>query len=484
MKARSTRSVVRKASTVEKKIRRRASRAVPASLLVLLIIIGGALPGPTSVSSARGGYLPMTMLMSPYQSAVQWEAQRLIEHPTVVQAKQWATSYLSTTSLAADPANSADLQAYVDSLAYCLALDVVHGNQANPEFLWAGFPGSQYGMDNPDTIYRGVHVNESSSYIISGRRKEWNKSNGLYFELFDRMWGDGGMATSLGFLDHDQLITDPDGSFLITVDASEGIPGANHIQLKPGSAILAVRDTLVDWADEMPAELHIDRISGPEVVLLTKDQEAAEVARLIGTTAEFLSNYTMGILSNLPLPNWLPQPFPTPGGLPTQMSSIGKFQLAPDQALIVTIDPANADYMGFELGSYWFIAMNYWQHTSSLNKGQVAVNPDGTITYVLSARDPGVWNWIDTVNHDVGLIFVRWQNLPLNPDGTVVTPPMPGCQVVPFLEIDSNLPSGTVMVDSKDRRAQLRKRQLELGRRGAPYTKKKNCLQSMRRLFR
>lgn len=462
MKARLTIFVARKTLVnVAKDIKKTACGPLVAALLVLLLVVGVALPGRASVSAAEGTYSPMTMLVSPYQLAVEDAAARLLQYPAVVQAKQQAMDYLSDTSLAADPANLADLPAYVDGLAHYLAMYVALSNQTETQSFWCVFPSAQYGLDNPDNTYTGWVVNESSSYVITGKR---NTSNGLFFQLFDVLWGDGRMAQELGYLDDDQLITAPDGSFTITLDATPGTPGTNHIQLKPGSQILSVRDTLSDWASEMPADLHIERTAGPDVTPLTEEEQAAEVARLLGTTSVFLSAIMQIMLARLPSSNWLPLPSPPAGGLPTQLASMGYIDLADDQALVVTIDPAGAGYLGFSLCSYWFVAMNYWDYTSSLNNSQVVANADGTITYVLSAQDPGVWNWIDTVGHGVGLIYVRWQNVPVG-----VTPPMPTCQVVPLSMLNSVLPPDMAMADQNDRENQLQERRLSLERRIPHY---------------
>jgi hypothetical protein len=37
---------------------------------------------------------------------------------------------------------------------------------------------------------------------------------------------------------------------------------------------------------------------------------------------------------------------------------------------------------------------------------------DRTITYVVAARDPGVYNWLSTAGQHAGNILVRWQALP------------------------------------------------------------------------
>ena len=56
-----------------------------------------------------------------------------------------------------------------------------------------------------------------------------------------------------------------------------------------------------------------------------------------------------------------------PGGLATQYSSAGHFDLAEDQALIITLPVTDAPYLGFQLGSLWYISLDYINHQTSLN---------------------------------------------------------------------------------------------------------------------
>ncbi|HEX9175020.1 MAG TPA: hypothetical protein VF874_02650, partial [Mycobacterium sp.] len=45
--------------------------------------------------------------------------------------------------------------------------------------------------------------------------------------------------------------------------------------------------------------------------------------------------------------------------------------------------------------------------TGSLNKAQSVANEDGTYTYVISAVDPGVQNWIDSDGLSEGILTLR-----------------------------------------------------------------------------
>ena len=251
--------------------------------------------------------------------------------------------------------------------------------------------------------------------------------------MLDANFGDGTLGNSLGVLDGEDLHAAKDGSFTLTLDASEGTPGTDHMQLKPGSTVLVIRDTMVDWTGQNPMSLRVERKGGPVGTPPTGDERATEIARRIAAQASFWNRAVQG-LHGVPA-NVLVPPRAIQGGLPGQVASVGRFALADDQALVITVDPKGSPYLGFELTNDWATSMNYWEHTSSLNNGQVVNNVDGTVTYVLSARDPGVCNWLDPVRHAQGLMFLRWQGLPVG----AATPPPPASQVVPFDQLDAVL---------------------------------------------
>ena len=69
--------------------------------------------------------------------------------------------------------------------------------------------------------------------------------------------------------------------------------------------------------------------------------------------------------------------------------------------------------------------MNPWAESYEYRYSQVCTNqalarpnPDGSWTVVISARDPGVPNWLDTGGRLEGFALIRWvwaRSLPANP---------------------------------------------------------------------
>jgi hypothetical protein len=120
---------------------------------------------------------------------------------------------------------------------------------------------------------------------------------------------------------------------------------------------------------------------------------------------------------------------------------VGHFDLADDEAMIVTVTvPAaakeTAPYQGIQLGSMWYVSLDYINHQTSLTADQAVIDPDGRMRFVISERDPGVANWLERTGHRRGYVQIRWQRLTRDlgrEDG-------PAVSVVPCSEIPARLP--------------------------------------------
>lgn len=88
------------------------------------------------------------------------------------------------------------------------------------------------------------------------------------------------------------------------------------------------------------------------------------------------------------------------------------FKIAPDEAVLVTTGRGGAAYTGFQINDPWMIQPDVMTNQACLNLSQSTPNPDGTFSYVISASDPGVANWLDTVGLDAGIGIIRWQAVP------------------------------------------------------------------------
>jgi len=95
-----------------------------------------------------------------------------------------------------------------------------------------------------------------------------------------------------------------------------------------------------------------------------------------------------------------------------------------------------APYQGIQLGSMWYVSLDYINHQTSLTADQARADPDGRLRFVISERDPGLANWLECTGHRRGYVQIRWQRLSrdLGPaDG-------PQVEVVAFADLADVLP--------------------------------------------
>lgn len=82
---------------------------------------------------------------------------------------------------------------------------------------------------------------------------------------------------------------------------------------------------------------------------------------------------------------------------------------------------------------------------------------------MVSIRDPGVHNWVDTCGRHEALLLYRWQDLPREQvrQGPVIDP----LRIVKLRDLAQALPKNTVMVDRNERVRQIEAREIAFKRR-------------------
>ncbi|MEV6302369.1 hypothetical protein AB0M02_23340 [Actinoplanes sp. NPDC051861] len=269
-----------------------------------------------------------------------------------------------------------------------------------PYFVRSTGPYTKMGLDNPDTLYFHAWLREDAEYVVTGVR---GSTADLSFQILDGDYSPVEVPGSLAAFDDREIEIGPDGSFRLTVGPA------------PGAAMLVVREVFSDWATERPGTLRVERAGragyAPPPVTLDKITKRYGVAGKIllsrlRTFLAFAERFYLG----LPV-NTLTAPRPTPGGLSTQYSSVGHYDLTDDQAMIVTVPASDAPYQGIQLGSMWYVSLDYINHQTSLTAAQASVDADGMIRYVVSERNPGVANWLERTGHHRGYVQLRWQRL-------------------------------------------------------------------------
>jgi hypothetical protein len=442
--------------------------------------------GATTTETVTVTVKPTSPLGTADQIALEQKAQEIVNTPQVQAAIQalkaaWLAHAQQQFGLVGgvDAENLALLDQAAREQALNAAMTVVNNDPDNPLVMavdmrahsWYGTDtaGGRFIYDNPDTIYRTIPVRSDSTYVITGKYLGGipvDGNFGVYADISD--------AKPIGNLSAQNLVVNADGTFTITADGNPTAPGqTNHIYLPPDAQQIFVRYTMADWNTESAPSLTVTRTSGPAGSRAeTFDEMVAHTADILANFGTSAHNTALDIVTvnlqtgQLKPPNTLTQPFNFPGTLVSQKQSLGYFQLADNQALVITINPGNAGYFVVPVTNDWELSPGDGTEQTSLNNAQSIANADGTYTLVIAPDDPGVANWVSTGGLNQGTLYIRFQDL----DATSSAVPMiVSQQVVTLDQLGTVLPDGTKYLTDAQRQAQLAARVDGYNDRFGPY---------------
>jgi hypothetical protein len=175
-----------------------------------------------------------------------------------------------------------------------------------------------------------------------------------------------------------------------------------------------MREVYGDWSAQR-GTLVISRLdtagtAPPPLTRETVEKRYATAGKQLVSRVKTWLQFPQWFYLDIPV-NTMVAPRLTPGGLSTQYSSVGHFDLRPDQALVITVPVSDAPYLGFQLGSLWYISLDYINHQTSLNNTQAQADLDGKVRIVVADQNPGVTNWVETLGHRRGFLQFRWQRV-------------------------------------------------------------------------
>jgi hypothetical protein len=375
-----------------------------------------------------------TRLGTASQLAAERLALRLFDHPKVRAAAAAVLRQMMSNPGASDAEGAASLKRAVDIWTRSLVLRETNGDPYAPMIVcdadsaaheWFGFvyPSAQVAADNPDNVYRNAYLNGDASYVLHGRvsapgpaqfvlELTVGRPGSLVVQKSGKERVD--LGNQIGLLTNRDIAPDADGRFTLYIDPRPANGRKYHIQSREDCPqALLLRDTLSDWS-QVPLEYRIEKVAGTSGPPLTEELIAERTMDDLPEWVAFWTKFKENWMGT-PRANTMATPIARDGGW--GFGASGPYELAEDEALIATVSKGNAPYVSIQIIDRWLIGADPRLDFANLNIAQTTPNADGTLTYVVSVKDPGVANWASTGGQHRGYIFLRWQGTPGGTDG-------------------------------------------------------------------
>jgi Protein of unknown function (DUF1214) len=339
--------------------------------------------------------------------------------------------------------------------------DALVGDRRHPIFVPELNIAQNIFQPNADTIYKSCLIERGGSYLLKGDR-------GTARMMIMAQMGPDTLRTGkhhpvLDQGNFDALQIDNEGNFEVVISPER--PGdykGDWWPLNGSCEKFMIRIVSCDWGVEREprfgiARLDVDKAKGrPSVVALHHAFEempgiAAVCALAFPTHVQELRD--QGFLNALKVFDVSQM-----SGLQGQSYYEGAYELADDEALITEVKiPESYKYWSIILTNELYETTDWCNNQSSLNDTQGIVDSDGIFRTVISARDPGVHNWLDTAGYKSGAVQGRWF-------GATATP-NPNMRKVKLVDVMGQLPAGTKRVSPDERAVALRNRRIAAQKR-------------------
>lgn len=419
-------------------------------------------------------------LATPGQIAAEKLALRMARAPEVVALRPALRAMLEADPAARIPDAARLIERAIDLWSMDLALCEAVGDTQRPELVWRAdnsahawfghnFPGSGVAGDNPDHVPRSSFIEGSCHYEVRGRYSA-NRPAQLSFEIMPGSPGatplqaqsskSPDLGAQVSALKDSDMQVAADGSFAIAIGPDNVRGSANFMKTTPGPMTFIVRDILSDWR-QIPATLEISLVGAPPSSPARTDEEVlrqyvADLPDYMRFWSSFKDNWLGGLVDNT-----IVGPVIRDGGW--GYLGAGRFNLAQDEALVITTTTGGGGYTGIQITDPWMLMPRDCRSgTLNLNTAQVIPNPDGSLTYALSPSDPGLANWIDTGGLNQGFLLLRWAAMPAQVDAKAL---LREVDVMKLSDIASRVPATVPRMDLAARARQVAQRTFDYDRR-------------------
>lgn len=315
-------------------------------------------------------------------------------------------------------------------------------------------PTLKMGGDNPQGLYLNAPINGADTFVLSG-----NVGSAVWLSFLSQRSYDAvgeGLTVFGDALFTPDLKCDDEGNFEIVI--SPDPIGTNTIRTDRFSKTLMIRQFFDTTLPVRPMDLRLQNLTGgaDAPAPLTLEQANDGLQHSAGVFSMMVPIMQQEMIDHGGRPNQFEpdvgNPTSTAGGVPGGNAVTARWRLEPHQALVVSVTPPEpCAYWDVQVGNVWYESFDYRHVISGFTCRDAHVNPDGSVTLVVSEHDPDTANWLQAAGHIEGHIAIRWQLT----DGKL---PVPTCRVVEVAEVAGL--SGLPRVDP-DARSEQRIRMLE-----------------------
>jgi hypothetical protein len=333
----------------------------------------------------------------------------------------------------------------------------------HPNFLPWGNVTQNIGQPNADTTYKHTVITPGGTYRLRGEK---GSDRIVKIAQFGTQKPENGRAWvyTITYDDLNALHADANGRYDVILSPTRPKDwSGDWWQLDPATTTLMLRMVSADWTKERDPTVSIERVDTqpehprPSVAEMRERIKAiaGETARmamlLVGHVPKLQSEGTINKLKAFDVSQ-------IGGQLTGQFYYEGAYALKDDEALIIEAKvPDRCLYSSILLTNAVYETTDWYNNHSSLNDTQMKIGKDNVMRVVVSAKDPGVANWLDTTGYPVGAIQGRWTECSAQPVPTVMK--------VAFKDVRKHLPADTAMVTPAQREAIIRERRAYLQQR-------------------
>ena len=339
--------------------------------------------------------------------------------------------------------------------------DAIIGDRRHPIFVPELHIAQNLFQPNADTIYKTAMIDGSGSYRIRGNRGTVRMF--VLAQLGPDTLRTGKPSPALATCDFDDLTRDADGNFDVVISRERPLGhDGDWWPLHEAAEKFMLRIVGCAWGDEREPSFGIDRLDVPpakgRISAAELSARLAEIPLIAGNCACFFPDHVEQLREQGHLNSLKVVDFSNMTGLNRQSYYEGAYELAEDEALLVEVKiPEKVGYWSLILTNEIYETTDWYNNQSSLNDTQAQLDPDGVFRAVISARDPGIPNWLDTSGYPRGAIQGRWFDSDERPTPTI--------RKLNLSEVRAALPPDTPEVTPAEREADLRRRRIDAQKR-------------------